>query len=189
MNDATEPGRVDHREFLDLIREFSEKSRRACDAYYARKTTWSRRLMFGCLAIAFVTVALFLLAVTVNPEAPPVNWQHDGPAIILKLTLLGIMVVAVVYGVWQSWSEISNSRFEILPLTAALEKLVARASQLEDRSIRDADEKVIFDLRIAEAESALEYADWVIGRRSIWRRFSGALSPSSRQYRSRSPSL
>ena len=108
----------------------------------------------------------------------------------MELFLITIILGAIGFAAWQSWTETYRSRFELPPLIFALEKLVSRASQLEDRSLKDADMKIIFNLRIAEAEAALEYADWVLRSNPVllfFRRKS--LSPSTRQYRSRHVSL
>ena len=88
--------------------------------------------------------------------------------------------------------DLFRSKFEISPLARGLETLVSRESQMEEHSIDDIDERIIFSLRIAEGESALEYADWVSSS-ALFPRFYKKRSPdsegSTRHYRSRTLSL
>jgi hypothetical protein len=192
MNDAPEARGLEHRELLDMVERYAEKLRQTCNAYYERRTNWSRRIVVSFLMTGMVLCLALLFELNrLNGPPPPVDWQHDGPGIIVKMALIAIMAPTIGYLIWQSWSAIYRSRFDILPLVAALEKLVSRASQLEDRSVRDADAKVVFALKIAEAESALEYADWVTRSHPFWalcrRKYQNEVT--TRHYRSRSVSL
>jgi len=190
MNDAPETRGLEHGELLDMVEKYAGKLRQTCDAYYERRTNWSQKLMMLSQLGAVVVGILFLLEIKLN-GAPRIDWRYDGLEIFVTLALTAIVAVTIGYWIRQSWAEIYRSRFDILPLVAALEKLVSRASQLEDRSVRDADAKVVFALRIAEAESALEYADWVTRSHPFWALFRRKYPDDSttRHYRSRSVSL
>jgi len=95
MNDAPDPKVLEHREFLGLVKEFSEKLRNACDAYHTRRTNWSRNLMLGCQATAIGATLFFLFVVKLNKDDFRVDWHDDGSRIILEIALLVILVAAL----------------------------------------------------------------------------------------------
>ncbi len=186
MNDASPDRTPEHNQLLDLIGDYAAKLRQTCDAYYDRK---SRLSLTVVIELVGLVAALYYAAQLFESAFGFLLGQETANVAGIAVLLLGIVVVLAA-GL-RSQTEIDRSRFDIRPLAAALENLVSRASQLEDHSVTNADERVFFSLRIAEGEAALEYADWVLRSSPflVGFRTRKTEAPMTRHYRSRSASL
>ncbi len=201
MNDTTDRLGGEHRDLASLLGEYAGKLRTDCDAYYDRKTRWAGRAFSFTLMVG---VGFLLTALCFEPgiifQFASRNWEptqlnyFEGDLRLLVVPMImatGLIAVAGAVVMFRSRSELYRSRFAFRPIVAALEGLVDRASYLEGRTQLDSDGRLIFALRLAEAESALEYADWVIGSNPFWPRFhrNDSGGEPSRQYRTRRMAL
>lgn len=167
---SDEPVR-NHEKLLDLLVEYSRRLREIATSYHQRK---SRALFLGLMVYLFLIPLIpFMYLLVVPNEFEPSLWSSAAKVAIG----IGAFSAALVTVLTTSYySEIRRSRFEMLPLLDALKKLTHRASQLGVHSVQDPDEGLMFDLRLAEADAALEYARWAMSS-FIFSPFTNIFSP------------
>jgi len=183
-------GSADHETILALISEYSEKLRSASGAYYRRKTRLVA--LFAGIYFGFLFGWAILYVII---RVGDTSFESSTPTSV-RITVMVSGAATVLAGLASfvfSLSELRRSRFDIRPLFSALERLLFRASQLEDHLplSHTEDQKIVLSLKIAEAESALEYADWVLHSSFVpwpWGH-SRLLRMEGRQYRTRSHAL
>jgi hypothetical protein len=152
----------EHASLLSLLSEYSDKLRAISRSYYERKT---RLLTWGVVsALGSIVLAAFALFALLFEKKEAVD-----SAYLISLVTGATAAIATMMFVFISVRSFSDrdqvAEFEIVPLQNALRRLLVRASKLESQSISNPDERILFDLRLAEAESALALSDWVLSTR------------------------
>lgn len=177
MNDQPDHPRgmitsVEREKILDLIGAQATTLRHAADQYQARGTRVFNFIVGGCFVILGVLSLI----------------EPASRSFALIYIALGAIHVGqeIIHA-----RAVSGSRSELKPLFAALEALISRAAFLEDHADLSESERLRFRARIGEGESALEYADWVMRRRTRFLRLPwGNPTPwTSRHFRTRTTSL
>ena len=181
MNDAVQVSERDRDRLLELISEYAQKLRAACDIHQ------SNRLRFFNLFASSVGLLIIFGVLGVYSVLD----QNDGRSMnLVKLSVLVIVMAIqaglIVNSLIKRSIENSGKVFGIAPVAAALEKLVSRAAFLEDHTSANEDERLIIALRVAEGEAALEYAASVLPKNP---RMSGESGGPTRRYRSQVASL
>ena len=178
MNDAVNVSDRDHDRLLELITEYAGKLRALCDGYSNKFHEGNRHIAIWATGSGFCTSLLILAWLSdhgnlLRNEDNWVNVVVGGIAVAASSWLLGYL----------AWLRplMVRERFSITPFISAMEKLVSRAAFIEDHSLGSEDERLLFSLKIAEGEAALEYAALTLGKRTG----SGAgLEGATRKYRS-----
>lgn len=207
MNDLPELDRViatqaDREKLLALIAEQAALVRKATDWEHDWKERARQYVHIAIQLTMTVIGAVYWLAMTESdgsgwrlalsfpPEfAPP---GVPGLDVFMGTMLLSLLVVTVI-DIWELRIDRNptTKRLELRPLFGSLERLVSRAAFLEDHANLSTDERLRFQARIGEAESALEAADRALRRRTTilrlpWRRQEPW---TTRHYRTRTRSL
>jgi signal transduction histidine kinase len=170
MNDLLS---TEHASLLGTLQEYAEKLRNAARSFHERK---SRLLVFGIagsVATAMLTIVSGLAFSFARNLTEPTTISRT--VTVAVAGTLAVVVTALVLFTIRSFSDRNQiAEFEIVPLQRSLRRLLVRASQLETHSVSDPDEKILFDLRLAEAESALALSDWVLSTRQSLFSLSGS---------------
>lgn len=151
-------------ELLAFLQDYSQKLRNACTSYYERRKR-SQIILYLTSISLFIAGLISVLLITnfVKPvEAEP---QGSFARITILLSVVITFISVISFGVLSIFSYTSRNRlseFEILPLQHALRNLVQRASQVETHSLLELDDRILFDLGLSDAESALAFSEWVL---------------------------
>lgn len=152
--DINQPDAEQHEALLRALTEYSEKLR-ALSLEVNRRS--DRIVVYMSLGLA--TYILGLLALLILSQESRSSYILFGGTAALTLLLVSVGARFVT-------SAGAAVRFELMPIQSALRKLLNRASKLETHSISSPDLKVIFDLKLAEAEAAIAICDWVLERQA-----------------------
>jgi hypothetical protein len=164
----------EHYALLRTLGEYSEKLSFVSRSYYDRKSTLTFYGVFGgTISVGMFAVLTYLSQTFFRlPTEGPRQLQY---LVLFTIALAGCGVVLILLFTFRSFSDRDQiAEFEILPLQQALRRLLVRASKLETHSISDLDQRIIFDLRLAEAESSLALSDWVLSTRQSLFLLSGS---------------
>ena len=153
----------EHIQLLEALGQYTDKLRAASRSYYERRSRFS---IVGIIGILLTTVVLsFLFYFQRQTEIEGVSSN------VLRSIVSIITFACATVSLLISFRSISDgnavAQFEIMPIQTALRRLLNRASKLENHSIIDPDLRLIFDLKLAEAESALALSDWVLSFRTF----------------------
>ena len=140
---ATEQADAEVDYLLNLLGDYSEKIRARLDsAEQARMTRYSWLLMSIALAsVAFMVVFRLIREID----------------LFFSYVAAGLVVITPLFVMWVLRSEqsITRQQREVQRLTEVLNLLIRRASQIEDHGKANMAQRVILDIRLAEAEAAL----------------------------------
>lgn len=143
-----------HEILLRFMTEYSEKLR-ALSLEIDRKN--DRIALYMTLGSALYVFAVTFL-IFLSQEN---RWSYTLVGVVALFSLLFASV-----GIRFITSAGAAVRFQLMPIQSALRKLLNRTSNLEAHSISSPDLKIIFDLKLAEAEAAIAICDWVLDRQA-----------------------
>lgn len=147
MSNDLEEAVSDADRILALLGEYTDKLRRACERKLAQ-----RRRRFQAVAIYLILAAIFTVVLAlILPAAQQV--QVPDRSIWIASAVLGIFLIASII----SWTITLGSSwdFEASHMARTVERLVRTASQYGEHASRNITNRFEFDLRLAEAETAL----------------------------------
>ena len=142
-----------HAELLQALTDYSEKLN-AISKFHVERKEKLRTALSVFVALVGVAAAALTFAVDRVDRLP------TGTIAVLGMFILGVLgAISVAFSTQMQRRELIN--FQLRPLQVALRRLIVRASQLEEHAATSNDESILFDLRLAEAEAALELSEWV----------------------------
>jgi hypothetical protein len=175
---------TEHESLLALLGEYSVKLRDVSRSFHERK---SRLLLFG-ISGSVATALLGILGWLGLSVMKEMNEVTSSLAITFMTVLITVVSAILILFSFRSFSDRDQvAEFEIIPLQRALRRLLIRASRLETHSITNSDEKILFDLRLAEAESALALSEWVLATRQSPLSFSASKRTNQAKAMRRAP--
>jgi hypothetical protein len=158
-----------HASLLKALKEYSEKLRLISFAHLHQRGKDEMMLVYSLTSILIILMfSVIFFPKILNDIRVSESSQSIIPIITIFAVISGLLWLSL-FTIRRRLSHVS-ARFAVLPLHSALTKLVYRASILEGHSLSDPDEKILFDLQIAEAEAAISLSELVLRQsRSLFR--------------------
>lgn len=152
-----------------LLAEYTENLRNDCDKL---EINYQRKTIFTAVLMMFATIYGAVMSYAIGEIFRP---PHRSLPFDTVLTIRIIIVVLIctsifwlvkeIINVWRSVQKsLRPSRLQITASTAQLERLVRRTSPIAEHSNLSLSEKLELDLRLADADAALEHAAQYIGK-------------------------
>lgn len=152
-----------------LLAEYTKKLRADCDRFdgaIQRRNTF--RAILVIFAVIFVAVITYAVGDAFKPPSIKVAPGIALTIRVMTLTFIGAGAVWLVRDMINTWSFVNNSlrrsRSQIEASAKQLERLVRRTSPISEHSKLSLTEKLGLDLRLADADAALEYAEQYTGK-------------------------
>lgn len=135
---------------LALMQEYTAKLVDATEAFNRRISQLTSSCLVGVgFACGLATVGFYYYPESVRPDFIPIN--------VLMLLLSVLLIFILVMLVYLRTSLRSSWYYRVQALARLLEKLVSSASQYREHTPARFSEKFEYDLRIIDAETALEF--------------------------------
>jgi hypothetical protein len=149
---------------LNLLKEYSEKLQQKTEEWYKIHIRFLTTLVLG---ISFST----LVSLGGGFEALSGTSKLDRDMGTILFWLGCLSVGGVIFFAWRQLASERLMADNVLRLWIAVSKLVRRSSQIESHGHVDFQARIALDLRLSEAEAALNQSAQLIGRVRRQKRF------------------